>query len=73
MIFDTNSLDQVREVLAELAQDKAMDAFRGEYEKLFAALERSHQNEKRLSTRFDDKSYRLIFKLSTFKLRFYSE
>ena len=24
-------------------QDKAMDAFRGEYEKLFAALEKSHK------------------------------
>ncbi len=45
------SLFHPREVLAELAQDKAMDAFRGEYEKLYAALERSHRNEKRLSTR----------------------
>ena len=28
-----------------------MDAFRGEYEKLFAALEKSHKNEKRLNTK----------------------
>ena len=34
-----------------LLQDKAMDAFRGEYEKLFAALEKSHKNEKRLNTK----------------------
>ncbi len=33
--------------MAELAQDKSMDAFRGEYEKLYAALERSHKNESR--------------------------
>ena len=32
-------------------QDKAMDAFRGEYEKLFSALEKSHKNEKRLNTK----------------------
>ena len=42
---------EIKEVLAELAQDKAMDAFRGEYEKLFAALEKSHANEKRLDTK----------------------
>lgn len=28
-----------------------MDAFRGEYEKLFNALEKSHKNEKRLNTK----------------------
>ena len=28
-----------------------MDAFRGEYEKLFSALEKSHKNEKRLNTK----------------------
>ena len=39
------------QVLAELAQDKSMDAFRGEYEKLFNALEKSHKNEKRLNTK----------------------
>ena len=42
---------EIKEVLAELAQDKAMDAFRGEYEKLYAALEKSHRNEKRLNTK----------------------
>ena len=42
---------EIREVLAELAQDKSMDAFRGEYEKLFNALEKSHKNEKRLNTK----------------------
>ncbi|XP_040570341.2 LOW QUALITY PROTEIN: cilia- and flagella-associated protein 58-like [Lepeophtheirus salmonis] len=42
---------EIREVLAELAQDKAMDAFRGEYEKLFNALEKSHCREKRLGTK----------------------
>ena len=42
---------EIREVLAELAQDKAIDAFRGEYEKLFNALEKSHKNEKRLNTK----------------------
>ena len=45
---------EIKEVLAELAQDKAMDAFRGEYEKLFAALEKSHANEKRLDTKCDE-------------------
>ena len=34
-----------------MAQDKSMDAFRGEYEKLFNALEKSHKNEKRLNTK----------------------
>jgi chromosome segregation ATPase len=41
----------INEVLQELAQDRAMDAFRGEYEKLFGALEKSHANENRLNTR----------------------
>ena len=41
----------IKEVMAELAQDKAMDAVRGEYEKLFNALEKSHKNEKRLNTK----------------------
>lgn len=48
--FETLAQD-FKEVLAELAQDKAMDAFRGEYEKLFGALEKSHNNEKRLNTK----------------------
>ncbi|XP_059079555.1 cilia- and flagella-associated protein 58-like [Tigriopus californicus] len=42
---------EIKEVLAELAQDKAMDGFRGEYEKLFNALDKSHLNEKRLTTK----------------------
>ena len=39
---------EFQEVLAELAKDKSMDAFRGEYEKLFNFLEKSNRNEKRL-------------------------
>ena len=41
-------LQEFQEVLAELAKDKSMDAFRGEYEKLFNILEKSNRNEKRL-------------------------
>jgi hypothetical protein len=41
-------LQEFQEVLAELAKDKSMDAFRGEYEKLFNFLEKSNRNEKRL-------------------------
>ena len=48
--FDT-LVAEIKEVMAELAQDKAMDAVRGEYEKLFNALEKSHKNEKRLTTK----------------------
>ena len=40
-----------QEVLAELVKDKSMDAFRGEYEKLFNTLEKSNRNEKRLRTK----------------------
>ena len=38
-------------MLAELVKDKSMDAFRGEYEKLFNTLEKSNRNEKRLRTK----------------------
>jgi hypothetical protein len=41
-------VQEFQEVLAELAKDKSMDAFRGEYEKLFNILEKSNRNEKRL-------------------------
>ncbi len=41
-------MQEFQEVLAELAKDKSMDAFRGEYEKLFNILEKSNRNEKRL-------------------------
>ena len=37
--------------MAELVKDKSMDAFRGEYEKLFNTLEKSNRNEKRLRTK----------------------
>ena len=42
---------EFQEVLAELVKDKSMDAFRGEYEKLFNTLEKSNRNEKRLRTK----------------------
>ncbi|XP_023325674.1 cilia- and flagella-associated protein 58, partial [Eurytemora carolleeae] len=42
---------EFQEVLTELAKDKSMDAFRGEYEKLFNTLEKSNKNEKRLRTK----------------------
>ena len=44
-------LQEFQEVLTELAKDKSMDAFRGEYEKLFNTLEKSNKNEKRLRTK----------------------
>ena len=34
---------EFQEVLAELVKDKSMDAFRGEYEKLFNTLEKSNR------------------------------
>lgn len=37
-----------RQVLRELAGDAALDRFRAEYEKVFRALKKSHDNEKRL-------------------------
>ena len=42
---------EFQEVLTELVKDKSMDAFRGEYEKLFNTLEKSNRNEKRLRTK----------------------
>ena len=42
---------EFQEVLAELVKDKSMDAFRGEYEKLFNTLEKSNRAEKRLRTK----------------------
>ena len=46
-----NNCGNSQEVLAELVKDKSMDAFRGEYEKLFNTLEKSNRNEKRLRTK----------------------
>ncbi len=45
---------EIKEVLEELAQDKAMNAFRGEYEKLFGALQKSFANERALSIKCRD-------------------
>ena len=58
-------LQEFQEVLTELAKDKSMDAFRGEYEKLFNTLEKSNKNEKRLRTKaetLDTAEYLIIFK-----------
>uniref|UniRef100_A0A0L8GMD2 EF-hand domain-containing protein n=1 Tax=Octopus bimaculoides TaxID=37653 RepID=A0A0L8GMD2_OCTBM len=44
-----NTMEQeFQEVLQELAANKTLDKFRGEYEKLHQALKKSHENEKRL-------------------------
>ncbi|EFN51138.1 hypothetical protein CHLNCDRAFT_141344 [Chlorella variabilis] len=45
--YDTIERD-FQEVLRELAGDAALDRFRAEYEKVFRALKKSHDNEKRL-------------------------
>ncbi|KAI5082160.1 hypothetical protein GOP47_0001903 [Adiantum capillus-veneris] len=39
---------EFQEVLQELQQDRSLDRFRGEYEKLHRALKKSHESEKRL-------------------------
>ncbi|KAL4853863.1 Cilia- and flagella-associated protein 58 [Chlorella vulgaris] len=45
--YDTIEHD-FQEVMRELAGDAALDRFRAEYEKVFRALKKSHDNEKRL-------------------------
>ena len=42
-----------------------MDAFRGEYEKLFNALEKSHKNEKRLNTKCQELASEIASKQAT--------
>ncbi|XP_029646015.1 cilia- and flagella-associated protein 58-like [Octopus sinensis] len=52
MAFDDSTFNTMEQefqaVLQELASNKTLDKFRGEYDKLHQALKKSHENEKRL-------------------------
>ena len=48
--FETIERD-FQDVLKELAGDRSLEKFRGEYEKLHMALRKSYENEKRLIKR----------------------
>lgn len=45
---DVNSFMHIFQVLSQLAGDRSLEKFRAEYEKLYQALKKSHEEEKRL-------------------------
>ena len=53
--FQANAFEafekEFNEVLAQLVGDTSLDRFRQEYEKLYRALQKSHESEKRLIRR----------------------
>ena len=53
-------MPRLAQVLNELAGDKGLEKFKGEYEKLYRAVKKSHENEKRLARKCRELSSEIV-------------